>query len=78
MQKRDFRFWKQQIESAQTEHKNYLDTAKKLDKLYTDKDIRINLFYSNVQTLKSALLNNNPRAEVIDAHMRRGYTTPFH
>lgn len=61
---KDFNFWRRQIDSAKKEHKAWLDNCKQLGKLYTDKETRINMLFSNTQILKSALLNNDPRPEV--------------
>lgn len=60
----DFKFWQQQIDTAKTEHKEWLEKCDKLDKIYTNKDTRINMLYSNTQVLTAALLNNEPRPEV--------------
>lgn len=64
MVQHDYEFWKQQISSAKQEHKNWIDDCNKLESKYTDKKRPINLFYSNVQILSAALLNNEPKPEV--------------
>jgi hypothetical protein len=61
---KDFSFWKKQINSALGESDAWRKSAKSLIKRFYDSTDRINLFYSNIQLLKSALINTTPRVEI--------------
>lgn len=64
MERQDFDFWTKQINAAKEEHHDWFDQCKKLEDKFIDKEVPINLFYSNVQILSAALLNNEPKPEV--------------
>lgn len=66
---KDYEYWARQIASAKQEHDSWLKQCKELGKLYTNGKIRYNILFSNTQLLKAALLNNEPKPEI----MRRFY-----
>lgn len=64
MEQQNYDFWVKQISSAKDEHKQWLNQCKKLESQFVDQEVSVNLFYSNVQILSAALLNNEPKPEV--------------
>jgi len=62
-QEKDAKFWRDQINSAKSEHKSYFDDAKNANEAYSaEKDY--NIFYSNVNVLSAALMNNKPKPDI--------------
>lgn len=64
MEQQNYEFWAKQISSAKEEHSEWIRQCEKLEDKFVDQEISVNLFYSNVQILSAALLNNEPKPEV--------------
>lgn len=60
---KDAFYWKGQISNFKSDNKTYFEQAKKCLEAYCDTK-SYNIFYSNIQLLKSYLLTNDPKPEV--------------
>ncbi|MCL2389195.1 MAG: hypothetical protein FWC85_02290 [Elusimicrobia bacterium] len=68
-EKRDYAFWINQLNSAHLREKNWLDLAQKYELRYRSERLkedfkRYNIFYSNTETLKAALLSQVPQVVI--------------
>ena len=60
----DFLYWKQQIETAKSNIKNYLKDTETCEKAYHNTDMNYNVFYSNVEILNANLCISNPKPDI--------------
>ena len=60
----DFAYWKQQIETAKSNLKNYFKEAEDCEKAYHNIDMNYNIFYSNVEILNANLCIANPKPDI--------------
>lgn len=60
----DFLYWKQQIETAKSNLKNYFKDAETCEKAYHNTDMNYNVFYSNVEILNANLCISNPKPDI--------------
>jgi hypothetical protein len=69
LQKKDYDFWLKQLNNAYTREKDWLELAQKYESRYRSEKLkddfkRYNIFYSNTETLKSALLAQVPQVVI--------------
>ena len=67
----DFAYWKQQIETAKSNLKNYIKDAESCEKAYHNTDLNYNIFYSNVEILTSNLCIANPKPDIQRRFLKR-------
>ena len=67
----DFIYWKQQIETAKSNLKDYLKDAETCDKAYHNTDMNYNVFYSNVEILNANLCISNPNPDIQRRFLKR-------
>ena len=67
----DFAYWKQQIETAKSNLKNYFKQAEDCEKAYHNTDLNYNIFYSNVEILTSHLCLANPKPDIQRRFLKR-------
>jgi hypothetical protein len=67
----DFLYWKQQIETAKSNLKNYLKDAETCEKAYHNTDMNYNVFYSNVEILNANLCISNPKPDIQRRFLKR-------
>ena len=60
----DFAYWKQQIETAKSNLRNYFKEAEDCEKAYHNIDMNYNIFYSNVEILNANLCIANPKPDI--------------
>ena len=67
----DFLYWKQQIETAKSNIKNYLNDTETCEKAYHNTDMNYNVFYSNVEILNANLCISNPKPDIQRRFLKR-------
>lgn len=67
----DFLYWKQQIETAKSNLKNYFKDAETCEKAYHNTDMNYNVFYSNVEILNANLCISNPKPDIQRRFLKR-------
>lgn len=67
----DFLYWKQQIETAKSNLKNYLKDVETCEKAYHNTDLNYNIFYSNVEILNANLCIANPKPDIQRRFLKR-------
>ena len=67
----DFLYWKQQIEAAKSNIKNYLNDTETCEKAYHNTDMNYNVFYSNVEILNANLCISNPKPDIQRRFLKR-------
>lgn len=67
----DFLYWKQQIETAKSNLKNYFKDAETCEKAYHNTDMNYNIFYSNVEILNANLCISNPKPDIQRRFLKR-------
>lgn len=67
----DFLYWKQQIETAKSNLKNYLKDTETCEKAYHNTDMNYNVFYSNVEILNANLCISNPKPDIQRRFLKR-------
>lgn len=67
----DFAYWKQQIETAKANLKDYFKEAEACEKVYHNTDLNYNIFYSNVEILTSNLCIANPKPDIQRRFLKR-------
>ena len=67
----DFLYWKQQIETAKSNLKNYFNDAETCEKAYHNTDMNYNVFYSNVEILNANLCISNPKPDIQRRFLKR-------
>lgn len=67
----DFLYWKQQIETAKSNLKNYLNDTETCEKAYHNTDMNYNVFYSNVEILNANLCISNPKPDIQRRFLKR-------
>lgn len=67
----DFAYWKQQIETAKSNLKNYFKEAEDCEKAYHNIDMNYNVFYSNVEILNANLCISNPKPDIQRRFLKR-------
>jgi hypothetical protein len=56
--------WLREIEHARQNNKKWLDEAKEAYRIYNgDKKSEFNIFYSTIETLKTAVYNKSPKPD---------------
>lgn len=67
----DFAYWKQQIETAKSNLKNYFKQAEDCEKAYHNTELNYNIFYSNVEILTANLCIANPKPDIQRRFLKR-------
>lgn len=67
----DFIYWKQQIETAKSNLKNYFKDVETCNKAYHNVDMNYNIFYSNVEILNANLCIANPKPDIQRRFLKR-------
>ena len=67
----DFIYWKQQIETAKSNLKNYFKDVETCNKAYHNVDMNCNVFYSNVEILNANLCIANPKPDIQRRFLKR-------
>lgn len=67
----DFSYWKQQIETAKSNLKNYFKDTEICEKAYHNTDMNYNVFYSNVEILNANLCISNPKPDIQRRFLKR-------
>lgn len=67
----DFLYWKQQIETAKSNLKNYFKDTETCEKAYHNTDMNYNVFYSNVEILNANLCISNPKPDIQRRFLKR-------
>ena len=67
----DFLYWKQQIETAKSNLKDYLKDAETCENAYHNTDMNYNVFYSNVEILNANLCISNPKPDIQRRFLKR-------